>query len=144
MTNFGDQIREFNRGFQATSQAHFVNVVSALAASITDGSPVTGSPGQPVDTGNLKASWHTDFTSPRQAMISTNVEYAPYIEDGIVPLGGRRGNATGSSSQRLTLRSQVGGFHSVALTIAGFDRVIENEMLNLVTPVSDPVWGGPA
>ena len=46
------------------------------------------------------------------ATISTNVEYAPAIEE----------NTRGA-----TLRSQVGGWHSVALTRAGFQRLVDVE-----------------
>lgn len=94
---------------------------AALAkTSIVEGSEITGAPGQPVDTGNLKNSWQLEFLSPTEAMISTNVDYARPIEDGVGPNG------------PMTLRSAVGGFHSVALTMNGFDRIVAeaNRQLN--------------
>lgn len=124
---FADDVRRFALKADGITTDVFANVVSATAASITDGSAVTGAPGQPVDTGNLKASWQTEFESDNEALISTNVEYASFIEDGVVPLGSRRGNATGRTQQRLTLRSDVGGFHSVALTRAGFGGLVDDE-----------------
>jgi hypothetical protein len=69
-----------------------------------------------VSTGNLKASWQLTFESPDAALISSNVEYAEIIEDNI------RG---------ATLRSKVGGFHSVKLTIAGWQRLVEDETRKL-------------
>lgn len=100
------------------TQAVFVNTASAVKGSIVDGSGVTASPGQPVDTGTLKASWQLTFESPTSALVSTNVEYAPVIED----------NARGA-----TLRSKVGGFHSVKYTVAGFERLVEAEVAKVAS-----------
>jgi hypothetical protein len=36
-----------------------------------------------VDTGALRNSWQLQFESPTAALISTNVEYAPIIEDNV-------------------------------------------------------------
>lgn len=92
--------------------AIFLNTATAVRDSVVEGSPVTGAPGQPVDTGNLKSSWVLAFTEPGVAEVSTNVEYAPAIEDGVGPHG------------PMTLRSKVGGFHSVKLTRSNFDRLV--------------------
>lgn len=92
----------------------FVGIVEEATRSVVEGSALTGAPGQPVDTGYLKASWQTVFDSPSQATIGTNTVYAPSIEDGV-------SYAHGGTA--LTLRSPVGGFHSVALTVAGMDRI---------------------
>lgn len=101
----------------------FVNTASAIKFSITDGSPVTGAPGQPVDTGALKNSWILEFVTPWVAMISTNIGYAPGIENGL-----------GSLGQPIQLRSAVGGFHSVALTRAGFRELVFHEARALGAP----------
>jgi hypothetical protein len=85
----------------------------AVQIAIQFGSELTGSPGQPVDTGNLRNAWIRENPSENVSIVSTNVEYAQSIEDGIGPHG------------PLTLRSAVGGFHSVALTVAGFDRIVD-------------------
>ncbi len=81
--------------------------------SIVNGSPVTGAPGQPVDTGNLRASWQREIHGPLSQSIATNTVYAPAIEDG----------ARGSKA--LTLRSQTGGFHSVKMTVAAWPRIVD-------------------
>jgi hypothetical protein len=113
MTSFRDQMRaETALRINAFGET-FVRAVQLTTESIVEGSPITGAPGQPVRTGNLKASWQTSFESPLSARISTNVEYALPIEEGV----GRFGP--------LTLRSAVGGFGSVKLTVANFDRVVE-------------------
>jgi len=115
MTGFADDIRRFGLVVETRSTEVFAGIVSALQDSIQNGSVVTGSPGQPVDTGNLRASWHSTFETPTKAIVSTNVVYAPSIEDGVSYAHG------GTPMQ---LRSEVGGFHSVALSVAGFDRLV--------------------
>lgn len=110
--SFTDDINRFTAKVRVTSLESLVNVASAVKSSITDGSPVTGSPGQPVDTGTLKASWILEFDSPTSARISTNVAYASAIEDGI------------GSHGPMTLRSPTGGFHSVKNTVLGFSRLV--------------------
>jgi len=124
MSSFKEQMNAAALKVETKSNAVFVRTVELLRDSIVDGSPLTGSPGQPVDTGELKNSWHTTLPTPTSAIVGTNVVYAPMIEDGIRDIGERRGNATGSTQQRLTLRSEVGGFHSVKLSVAGFDRLV--------------------
>lgn len=111
--SFGAELRAAVEKAQRRERALFTNVVSAVETSIKAGSPVTGAPGQPVDTGNLIGSWTTQFEGPRQALVSTNVDYAPSIED----------NERGA-----TLRSEVGGFHSVRLTRAGFEKLVHDEL----------------
>lgn len=91
----------------------FVRASEEVLRSVQTGSELTGAPGQPVDTGNLRASWNLQFESESESLISTNVEYAQPIEEGVGPHG------------PLTLRSAVGGFHSVQLTAAGFDRIVD-------------------
>ncbi len=98
---------------EAMTRDVFVGVVGELQRSIVEGSELTGAPGQPVDTGALRASWQTVFDSPTAATIGTNLVYAPAIEDGV----GEHGP--------LTLRSPVGGFHSVAHTVTNAGRVVD-------------------
>lgn len=124
MTTFSEQGRASSLELVAGSQAAFVRTVQLTRDSIVDGSAITASPGQPVGQygpgyqpgkvgGTLKASWQTEFLSPTEAIIATNVPYAQPIEDGIGPHGD------------LTLRSTVGGFHSVKQTVAGFPLIVE-------------------
>lgn len=116
--SFASEVAAFAAKAKAREQALFVNVASAVKGSIVDGSAVTGAPGQPVDTGNLKDSWQLTFDDPNTAVISTGVVYAPVIEDNL------RG---------ATLRSRVGGFHSVRLTVGGFERLVADELTKVVT-----------
>lgn len=112
MSDFAGDLNRFVLNLRAKERAVFVNTASAVKGSIVDGSPLTGAPGQPVDTGTLKASWQLTFSGPSTAEVSTNTEYAPIIEY----------NVRGAH-----LRSTVGGFHSVAMTVAGFERLVEAE-----------------
>jgi len=110
---------EFRRGIESwvesvetDSHAVFVAVATEVHRSVTVGSPVTGAPGQPVQRGTLRDSWIPEFTSRWTFQTTTNLPYALPIELGIGPFG------------PLTLRSQVGGFHSVARTRVGFPSII--------------------
>lgn len=111
--SFSDDIDRFLLKLESREAALLPAVASAVQDSIVNGSPVTGAPGQPVDTGALRASWSLDFPSATEARISTKIEYAPIIEH----------NLRGAK-----LRSQVGGFHSVALTRAGFQKLVDAEV----------------
>jgi len=115
-TTFSTDLKRFGMKIEQQNAEIFLGIVGEAARSVIEGSQLTGAPGQPVQTGNLKASWQTTFESPTVALISTNVEYAPIIEYNV------RG---------ATLRSAVGGFHSVAQTIAGIDRIIDAEIIRV-------------
>ena len=113
---YGEDMARAVRNATSATKEVFVGTVLALHESIKVGSPVTGAPGQPVDTGNLRNSWGFEFDSDTSALISTPVEYAAAVEDGVGPHGPvQYGN------------SGVGGSHSVALTVMGAPRVVELE-----------------
>lgn len=119
MGRFADGLKAFQVKAERVTSEVFVNSVSSAKDSITDGSTLTGAPGQPVDTGTLKASWQMVMESPTSAIIGTNLVYAPSIEDGVSYAHG---------GKPLVKRSEVGGWHSVALTIAGFQRLVAEEV----------------
>jgi hypothetical protein len=106
--SYAEDIRRFQHKAGALPRAVFASLATKVHASVKEGSVTTGAPGQPVDTGNLRDSWILAFEGDH-AEVRTNVEYAPAIEDGVGPHG------------PLTLRSAVGGFFSVRLTVAGAD-----------------------
>lgn len=112
MATFRDQLHAFTAKLGHLEQAVFQGVILEAQRSIVDGSELTGAPGQPVDTGTLKGSWQSWLEGDDTAIIATDVTYAPYIEDG--------GNSRGA----FTLRSAVGGFHSVSLTTSNIDRIV--------------------
>jgi hypothetical protein len=117
--SFAGDLQAFTQKVGRRSKAAFAGSAVAVQESVVDGSPITGAPGQPVDTGNLKASWQIEFTGEWTASVTTGVEYAQAIEAGIGPHG------------PMTLRSEVGGFHSVKLTRAGWPRLVESVAVNL-------------
>ena len=118
---FADDLQRFTLKMRGRTGDVFVGVAAAVKDSIVNGSPITGSPGQPVDTGFLKNSWQLVFDSPTLALIETDTVYAPNIEDGIA-----------ASGKQMHLRSAVGGFHSVALTRAGFQRIVNTVVAEVV------------
>lgn len=129
--SFSDDLRAFREKVLQRSRDVFVGATGDLHESVTEGSPVTGAPGQPVDTGNLKASWQQTFPEEWQSLVATNVEYAPAIEEGI-----QEPYTTADGTEvvpgPMTLRSEVGGFHSVKLTRAAWPRVVESVVRRVV------------
>lgn len=126
MTFSGD-LQKFSRKIETLTNDVFVGVVEECERSIVSGSEITSAPGQPVGQygvgynqgavgGFLKGSWQRWFTSPTEAHIATSAVYAPSIEDGV-------SYAHGGTD--MNLRSSVGGFHSVKMTIAGFQRIVD-------------------
>lgn len=113
MGSFSDDINRFCFKVENKVPALLATSAALAKVSVQEGSVLTNAPGQPVDENNLRPSWELEFQTPTVALISTNVIYAPGIEDGIGPHG------------PLTLRSAVGGFHSVSQTAQNFDRIVE-------------------
>lgn len=129
--SFADDLKRWTEKVQTKSHAVFVNTASAALESIRSGSPLTGAPGQPVDTGTLRASWHLTFESPTRALISTNIAYAPVIEEnartaydpnGVQP---KRAPSTDGGTRRI--KSTVGGHHSVRQTRVNLQRIVDAE-----------------
>ena len=112
--SFQDDVRRFAAKVGQRARDIHNGVCDLAYSSIVEGSALTGAPGQPVDTGNLKGSWQNVIEGPLTRAIVTNVVYAEQIEDGT-----RAGKA-------LVLRSQVGGWHSVKLTRAAWPRIVEH------------------
>ena len=111
---FSDDLLRFVTTVRDNNRAVYVGVATGAHESITVGSPITGAPGQPVDTGNLRSSFTLDI-GVDEATISTNVAYAPLIEEGIA-----------ASGKPISFKSAVGGAHSVKQTIAGANALQEH------------------
>ena len=116
---FREDVARFTGKVTTRGQQLHAAVSDLAFTSIVEGSPVTGAPGQPVapdappGVRTLKGSWQQIPEGPLRTAILTDVPYAPDIEDGA-----RNGRA-------LTLRSKIGGFHSVKLTRTGWHRLVE-------------------
>lgn len=110
--SFAKDLAAFTDRLRARETVLFGNVVQHVEESIKVGSPVTGAPGQPVDTGALLNSWETEHVAPRIAEVTTSIAHAVPIEN----------NERGAQ-----LRSSVGGFGSVKLTRMGFPAIVDHE-----------------
>jgi hypothetical protein len=113
--SFALRLRAASARHQETVRRAFLRATEEVQRSVVEGSELTGAPGQPVDLGYLKGSFIPDFVSPLRWRLTTNAAYAPSIEDGVSYAHG---------GTPLTLRSPVGGFHSVKLTKAGWPRIV--------------------
>jgi hypothetical protein len=121
---FDAQLRDFNAKLARRVHDVFVRSTEEVQESIVEGSPLTGAPGQPVDTSALKGSWHHKRHEKFLWATETPLKYAPVVEEGgLVMASGRSGALSGS---RYTLRSEVGGFHSVKLTAAAWQKIVDH------------------
>lgn len=128
--SFAAQVEAFRDKVDQRRRDLFVNTVSAVKGSITDGSPITGAPGQPVDLGALKGSWQDQTIEDFLAQVVTNQEYAEAIEEG-QQKPYTRADGTTVTPRAMTPRSQVGGFHSVKQTRANYEMLVEDEARKL-------------
>jgi len=110
---FQNALRQFSRNAEQRVRDCGQFAFQEVTRSVVRGSELTGAPGQPVDTGFLRSSWIGRTIAPNVRELTTNVAYAPFIEDG------------GNDRGRFALRSEVGGFHSVKLTRAGWPAIVE-------------------
>ena len=118
--SFESDIERFARKVEQRQRDIFIHATNEVQRSIVDGSELTGAPGQPVDTGDLRASWQPRFTGPWTWRTATDLIYARPIEEGIGPHGPIR------------LRSRVGGFHSVKLTRNGWPNIVDEATRKVV------------
>jgi hypothetical protein len=120
---FADQLQGFKDLVVARVQETHDAVTDAAFQSIVHGSSLTGAPGQPVATengGKLRDSWTQEREGPARSIISTDVSYAPDIEDGVGPFG------------PIDLETPIGGFHSVALTCLGAQVLVDQAVSEVV------------
>lgn len=117
-------IARFKAKYKASAREVFVVSAQLVHESITEGSAITGAPGQPVQEGILLRSWHLNITVARfEALTSTPVAYAPSIEDAVSYAHG---------GTPIQIRSSVGGSHSVKLTRASWQKIV-NAAIRQVT-----------
>jgi hypothetical protein len=127
VTSFTVQLNAFKVKTERQLGDVFAGVTQECDKSVRTGSEITGSPGQPVGQygpgyhagkkgGFLRSSWIGRPLSRWSWVFETNAPYAESIEDGVSYAHG---------GTPMTLRSSVGGWHSVALTVAGFQRIVD-------------------
>lgn len=108
--SFAGDVAAWTHTVPQLAQQTFERSVDGLFISVVDGSPITGSPGQPVgETGELRDSWRKEIRAD-EAQIFTDHPGAPTIEAGL-----REG-------RRLTFHR--GGPHSLKLTIASWPAIV--------------------
>jgi hypothetical protein len=109
---FRDGVGVFTARVRNTGRVVFTILKTETQAAVTVGNPRSGSPGQPVQSGRLRASFIPEDVNERTWQTTTNLPYARAIEDGVGPHG------------PLTLRSPVGGFHSIKLLRLNWSNVV--------------------
>lgn len=108
MSKFDDEIEAHLENLDRALLQTFRGSAEDVQDSITNGSAVTGAPGQPVQSGHLKGSFIPQFLEKWIWETTTMVVYAPFIEEG-----------------GYVKHSKVGGPHSVRLTRIGWDKIVE-------------------
>jgi hypothetical protein len=101
----------------------FLRSAREALRSIKFGSEITGAPGQPVKTRKLLNSWRISGTAASGTItIETPIHYASIIEH----------NFRGA-----TLRSKVGGWHSVKITRLNFRYIVAHELKQVKLDLPD-------
>lgn len=108
MSKFDDEVAAHLENLDRALLQTFRGSAEDVQDSITNGSAVTGAPGQPIQSGQLVGSFIPQFLEKWIWETSTKVIYAPFIEEG-----------------GYVQRSTVGGPHSVKLTRVGWERIVE-------------------
>lgn len=117
---FAEEITAFTLRFEARNQAVHTRAAELVYESIVDGSPLTGAPGQRVDTSFLRTSWVNLPLGPLERLIATPVAYAPIFEgQPYDPRGTQRPAGMISRGP-----STVGGDFSVLLTRLGWKNIV--------------------
>lgn len=113
---FANAVAAFQQKVRARAQAVRHTAVFLTHESITVGSAITGAPGQPVLYGALRQSYQIEILSPTMTRIASAKKYARSIEDLLSYAHG---------GTPLTIRSKVGGGHSIKMTVAAWVRIVE-------------------
>ncbi len=128
---FSNDLRVFAEKLERRGKDVFVGSTVEVQRSVVEGSELTTAPGQPVDTGFLKGSFIPEFISPTEWQITTNTSYAPAIEDNLQSSFDERGkdrppDLRPKGGSRPSIKSTVGGNHSVKKTRAGWQRILDH------------------
>lgn len=126
MGDWEKKIDAFENKINKRSKEIFQRTAFTLRDSVVQGSPITGAPGQPVDTNFLRSSWQLTFPASFLARLVTNVAYAPAIEENTPfaydPSGVDRPEDFAPGP--IVGVSETGGPHSVKLTRAGYQKIV--------------------
>jgi hypothetical protein len=135
--SFGEDLRLFAVKVEGRARDVFIGSATEVHNSITNSSPVTTAPGQPVDTGFLKGTWLLSFPEDWISEVATNASYARIIEEGgdrseYDPEGvARPADLESKGGTNRKGPSQVGGPHSVLLTRSNWDKLVQDQVRTL-------------
>lgn len=113
---FASDVAAFQQKVRRRAQAVRHTAVFLTHESITVGSALTGAPGQPVQYGSLRQSYQIEILSPTMTRIASAKKYARSIEDLLSYAHG---------GTPITIRSKVGGGHSIKMTVLAWTRIVE-------------------
>lgn len=143
MSEFTVSMARFRQKFLTQNHQLVYELGQMTLGSVRDGSSLTGAPGQPIDEGELVASWKVEYPTPNEALVTTKLGGKAFaIEHGqraatkariraLKKIGYFKGMSVRKVQRnqklkiKLTVRSARGGFHSVKLTRANFGRLVE-------------------
>jgi len=129
MTDFGKRVKNWTLEIERGMNDLHVNASEKVRDSVVWGSDLTGAPGQPVDTGFLRNTWVAGFKFVQKlhARLSTNASYARIIEEdnpGAYDPSGMDRPPDKKTTRPQGGRSEVGGAHSVKMTVAGWKNIV--------------------
>jgi len=132
MTDFGKRVKNWTLEIERGMNDLHVNASEKVRDSVVWGSDLTGAPGQPVDTSFLRNTWVDGFKFVQKlhARLSTICAYAKAIEDdnpgAYNPAGADQPPeyAAKRKKRQPGQRSEVGGAHSVKMTVAGWKNIV--------------------
>lgn len=113
MTGFAAQMKQEAVALDKWAHAVHERVADIAFDSIVNGSSLTGAPGQPIaapmfeHAGALRDSWKKARTAPDVITLSTDMKFAPIVEDNLKGV-----------------RFRANGPHSVKLTVLAQDRIV--------------------
>jgi hypothetical protein len=120
---FSDEVRAWGEKVTRRAVDTVTETGVEVQRSVTEGSEITGAPGQPVDTGALVGSFIPNRVSEFVWETTTNLVYAPAVEEGIQEPYYRDGKLI--TPRAMQFQSPIGGAHSVALTVAGMQGIVD-------------------
>lgn len=106
--SFSGAVQKFGLHVGNLGDAVHVAATDLLFESIVEGSPITGSPGQPYASGALHDSWTKTFPDKYTGVVATNSSYAPAVEENL---------------KGMVFKNH--GPHSLKLSVVGWLKIVE-------------------
>jgi hypothetical protein len=125
--SWDSDVEAFTRRTKKRTRDVFNGCTKEAFRSIVTGSEVTAAPGQPFDTGVLRASWRGEETGPLQWRAWTPMSYAPTIEDKPFDKAGDPNDLPSRG------KSTIGGKFSVQYTVNAWKFIVDH-VLREVAP----------